>query len=213
MQKHLKIALVLSIVTVLYNIAEGLICIYFGWSDETLALFGFGIDSFVEVISGLGIMHMVFRMNHNPVDARDGFERTALKITGTGFYLLTTGLMIGALINIVQGSKPDTTLPGIIISSISILTMYLLMKFKLNAGKKLNSDAIIADAQCTRACLQLSFVLLFSSLIYLLFSVAYIDSIGSIIIAVLAFREGKESFAKARSDTLSCCCGDSCSSD
>lgn len=53
----LKSAFWLSIVTILYNVIEGLISILFGISDDTLALFGFGVDSFVEVISGIGILH------------------------------------------------------------------------------------------------------------------------------------------------------------
>ena len=82
-------ALILSIITILYNIAEGLFSIFFGLNDETLALFGFGLDSFVEVISGIGILHMIIRMKRNPVSERDEFERTALRITGFSFYLLS----------------------------------------------------------------------------------------------------------------------------
>jgi len=50
-----KTALLLAILTVSYNFFEGIISIYWGIHDETLALFGFGLDSFVEVISGIGI--------------------------------------------------------------------------------------------------------------------------------------------------------------
>ena len=49
-EKPLKVALVLSIVTIVYNIVEGIISVIFGLNDQTLALLGFGIDSFVEVI-------------------------------------------------------------------------------------------------------------------------------------------------------------------
>lgn len=60
--KLLHIALALSLITIFYNMAEGTVSVYFGLDDETLALFGFGTDSFVEVISGLGIAHMVMRI-------------------------------------------------------------------------------------------------------------------------------------------------------
>ena len=85
-KKYVKFALLLSIITIVYNIAEGLVSIYFGAKDETLALFGFGADSFVEVLSGIGIFHMIIRMMKNDSEKRDNFERTALKITGSGFY-------------------------------------------------------------------------------------------------------------------------------
>lgn len=204
----IKIALLLSLITIIYNIAEGLVSIFFGLKDETLALFGFGADSFVEVISGLGIFHMIIRMKNGTVEQRDGFERTALQITGFSFYILTAGLVLGAAMNLVLGNKPETTFAGIIISAVSILTMYFLMRSKLNVGKKLNSDAIVADANCTKTCFYLSFILLVSSLSYEILKISYLDIAGSIGIAVIAFREGKESFEKSRSEKLSCSCDD-----
>lgn len=209
-KKPINIALILSLVTIIYNLAEGLISIYFGLDDETLALLGFGVDSFVEVISGIGILHMILRMKRmgdDPV-SRDTFERTALRITGFAFYLLTAGLVFGAIVNVIQGSKPETTVVGIIISSISIATMWFLMTYKKKIGRKLNSDAIIADANCTRTCFYLSIILLASSGLYEIFRIGYIDVIGSLAIAWFAFREGREAFEKARSQTLSCGCGE-----
>jgi len=204
-EKLLRTALWLSIITIAYNIAEGIISISYGLSDETLALLGFGIDSFVEVISGIGILHMVLRMQKSDVENRDAFERRALRITGFSFYLLTVGLIAGAVLNIIQDSRPDTTVPGVIIAVISILTMWFLMKAKLNVGRKLNSDAIVADAHCTRTCFYLSLILLAASGSYEMFQIGYIDIIGSLGIAYFAFREGREAFEKAKGK-LSCSC-------
>ena len=100
-QRFLNIAIILAIVTVFYNLLEGIVSVYFGAEDETLALFGFGLDSFVEVISGIGIWHMVLRIKKNGNENRDNFEKTALKITGTMFYLLTVGLMISSVFNLI----------------------------------------------------------------------------------------------------------------
>lgn len=199
-------ALILSVVTIFYNILEGLISILFGFNDETLALLGFGIDSFVEVISGIGILHMILRMKKNSIEQRDKFESTALNITGYSFYILTIGLVVGAIYNLTAGIKPETTVAGIIISSVSILTMYLLVKLKLEVGNALNSDAIIADANCTKTCFYLSFILLASSLTYEIFKINYLDIAGTLGIAIFAFKEGKESFEKAKSNNLSCSC-------
>lgn len=206
MSKLLKTALLLSIITIVYNVIEGLVSIYFGMSDETLALFGFGADSFVEVISGIGIFHMIMRMRSSDISRRDQFERTALKITGSAFYLLTAGLVIGSALNIIYDVQPDTTMAGIVISLISIATMYFLMSYKLKVGKELNSDAIIADAMCTKTCLYLSIILLSSSVLYELFGIAYFDILGSLGIAYFAFKEGKEAFELSRSGELKCMC-------
>lgn len=205
-KKLLNIALVLSIITIVYNIAEGLFSVFFGISDDTLALLGFGVDSFVEVISGIGVLHMVLRMQYSSTETYDKFERQALRITGTAFYLLAAGLIVGSVLNIIKGIKPETTIVGIIISSISLITMYFLMKAKLNIGHKMNSNAIIADANCTKTCFYLSFILLASSLLYQFLGIAWFDIIGSLGIAWFAFTEGKEAFEKSKAEKLGCSC-------
>ncbi len=197
-------AIFLAIFTVAYNVIEGVAAVYFGLQDETLALFGFGLDSIVEVISGIGIWHMVLRIRKIGDEHRDHFEKRALKITGSAFYLLAVGLIVSSIYNLISGAHPETTLWGIMIAGLSILVMWWLIREKIKVGKALQSDAIIADANCTKACMQLSFILLASSLGYELFDIGSIDAIGSLFIAGIAFREGKESFEKAKQQG-SCC--------
>jgi hypothetical protein len=108
-KSNLKIIFWLSIITVMYNFAEGVISIFFGAKDGTLTLLGFGIDSFVEIVSGIGILHMVIIMKNTAVKSYDKFGISALKITGTGFYLLTLGLTVGVVINLINRQKPQTT--------------------------------------------------------------------------------------------------------
>ncbi|WP_203226920.1 cation transporter [Confluentibacter flavum] len=168
--KLYKTAFALAIFTILYNIAEGLISIYLGFEDESLALFGFGSDSFIEVISGLGIAHMVLRIQKNPNSNRDDFERTALRITGVVFYIMVFGLVLTSIYNIWTGHKPITTFGGVIISVISIIVIWGLVAWKRKVGNKLNSDPILADANCTMVCVYMSVILLVSSGIYELFA-------------------------------------------
>lgn len=202
--KLYKVAFGLAIFTIFYNIIEGIIATYFGYTDESLALFGFGIDSFIEVISGLGIASMIIRIGKNPLSNRDNFERTALKITGFAFYGLVIGLLITSVYNIWTGHKPETTFWGIIISVVSITAMWFLIISKVKVGKQLDSPAILADADCTKVCVFMSIILLISSVTYSLTNFAYIDSIGTIGLAYLSFKEGKECFEKATSDKICC---------
>ncbi len=199
-----KFAMGLAIFTIAYNIIEGLVATYFGYADESLALFGFGIDSFIEVISGFGIASMIIRIGRNPDSSRDGFERTALKITGLAFYGLVVGLVITGIYNIWTGHKPETTFWGIVVSAISIAAMWFLIVAKIRVGRRLNSDAILADANCTKVCIYMSIILLVSSVTYWLTNFAYIDSIGTLGLAYLSFKEGKECFEKASSNKVCC---------
>jgi divalent metal cation (Fe/Co/Zn/Cd) transporter len=200
-----KWASVLALFTIFYNIAEGLISVFFGLEDETFALFGFGLDSFVEVISGIGIWHMIQRVKQNTNSSPDRFEQRALRITGTAFFILALGLVAVASINLFQGHKPETTFWGIVIACISILTMWTLIHYKVKIGRQLKSQAILADANCTKACLYLSVVLLIASAGYELTGIGGLDAIGVIMIAGLSFREGRESFQKAKGSTVCTC--------
>lgn len=204
-KKLYTIAFGLAIFTIIYNIAEGLISTYLGFEDESLALFGFGTDSFIEVISGLGIAHMILRIQKNPDSNRDDFERTALKITGIAFYILVLGLVITSIYTIWTGHKPITTFWGVVISILSILIMWILVVWKRRVGKQLNSAPILADANCTMVCVYMSIILLVSSGIYELFGIPYIDSIGTLGLAYFAYKEGRECFEKAKNDTHCCC--------
>lgn len=199
-----KWAKTLALFTIFYNIIEGLASVYFGVKDETLSLFGFGIDSFVEVISGIGIWHMLLRIKANG-EERDEFEKRALKITGTAFYILVAGLIISAIYNALTYHKPETTFGGIVVSLVSIISMGLLIHYKLKVGRALGSQAIIADANCTKTCLYLSIILLVSSVGYELSGLGGFDSIGAILIAYFSFREGREAFEKARTGK-NCAC-------
>ena len=199
------LAYMLAIITIFYNIIEGVVSVWLGLSDESLALFGFGADSFVEFISGLGIAHMIVRIRNNPGSKRDSFERNALRITGTSFYILTAGLALSGIHNIIIGHKPETTFWGVVISSVSIIVMLILIAGKIRAGKRLNSAAILADAECTRVCVYMSLILLLSSGIYELTGFRYIDSIGTLGLAYLSFNEGRECFRKAKNN-INCVC-------
>ncbi|WP_100615636.1 cation transporter [Confluentibacter citreus] len=204
-KKLYKVAFGLAVFTIIYNIVEGLISTYLGFEDESLALFGFGADSFIEVISGLGIAHMIIRIQNNPDSKRDGFERTALRITGFAFYILVVALVITSVYNIWIGHKPITTFWGVVISGISIVVMWVLVAWKRRVGNQLNSAPILADANCTMVCVYMSVILLVSSGIYELFGIPYIDSLGTLGLAYFAFKEGKECFEKAKNDTHCCC--------
>ena len=202
-------AYLLSLFTIIYNLVEGIVSMVLGYEDETLALFGFGVDSFIEVMSGIGIAIMIRRIRQNPASSKSEFEIKALRITGTAFYLLSAGLLVGIVLSVVGNHKPETTFWGVIISLISIAVMIWLMNAKKSIGKNLHSDPIISDANCTKVCVYMSFVLLVSSLIYEFTGFAYADVIGAAGLIYFSVSEGKEAFEKAKGK--SCCC--SCEHD
>ncbi|QKZ14910.1 cation transporter [Spirosoma sp. KUDC1026] len=203
-QNGWKIATGLAVFTVLYNIGEGLVSLYFGAHDEALTLAGFGVDSFIEVISGLGILAMITRLRRYGSAERGRSEKLALQITGSCFYVLVVGLLLGAGISIWKSQQPETTVAGIIVSVLSIVIMRLLASWKIRTGKQLRSASIIADGKCTMVCVYMSVVLLVSSVLYALVHLPFIDAAGMLGLAWFSFKEGQESFEKAK-DNATCC--------
>ncbi len=193
-----QFALWLGTITVLYNIAEGVFSLLYGAKDESLTLFGFGLDSFIEVLSGLGIIVMVWRIRRNPETPTSRFEKLALKITGVSFAILIAGLAVTSIYNIITSHRPETSLPGVIISLISISCMWALVAAKRKVGRELNSAPILADANCSLVCIYMSLVLLAASLIYELTGFGLADSIGALGLIYFSFTEGREAFEKAR---------------
>jgi divalent metal cation (Fe/Co/Zn/Cd) transporter len=203
-KKYFRIAFLLSLFTIAANIVEGLVSMAIGAQDETLALFGFGADSFIEVISAAGIAQMILRIRRNPSAPRSRFEVSALRITGAVFYLLAAGLVLGAAINLAAARAPESTLWGVVISLISISVMTGLVAAKRYVGRRLSSAPILADANCTLVCIYMSIVLLASSGLFALTGLGFLDSLGALGLAWFSFREGRESFEKARGRECGC---------
>ena len=193
-QKAFNIAIFIAV----YNVFEGIASVVFGYENESLALFGFGVDSFIEVASNLSLIYMINRIQHNLDADKTVFERSALKVTGYGFFILSGGLLIGAVTNIIQDNKPQSTVMGIIISTISIFVMLFVSLSQLKTGKILKSNPIIADAKCALVCLYMSITLLLASLIYSVTGFQYADIIGVAGLVFFSVREGKEALEKAR---------------
>lgn len=193
-----KIAFGLSILTIISCLLEAAFSLYFGYADQTLTLFGFGIDSLIETASAIGIAHMIIRIQRNDNVVRDTFERLALRITGISFLALSLVLVISAIAAVVTRHHPETAFAGIIISLLSIGAMLALMMAKLRVGRQLNSRPIIADGNCTKVCIQMSVTLLIASLIYQITNIGYFDALGSVVIAYFSYREGSECLEKGK---------------
>jgi len=187
----------LAVFTIVFNFFEGSVSVLLGIEDETIALSGFGVDSFVEVISGFGVLQMVIRIRRNPNSPVSRFEKKALRTTGIAFYILTAGLIAGAIIQTTKGHKPETTTWGVVISLVSLAVMVWLYRSKISCGIKLNAEPVIADGRCTLVCIYMSVVLLLSSLVYEITGVGWIDTIGPLGLAWFSFSEGREALEKA----------------
>jgi divalent metal cation (Fe/Co/Zn/Cd) transporter len=204
----LRRAWLLAWFTVGYNLLEGAVSIYFGVGDDSVALWGFGIDSFIEVASAVVVM---VRLRHGFASKATQAERRATAAIGRLFLFLALVVALGAILQLTGHRHPPTTLPGLVIAAASLSFMGFLWRAKLAAAKALDSAALLGDAACSLACIQLSLVLFSGSLLFLASpALWWIDGAAAIVLAALIAREGWGMVAAARKPEFSggCACGD-----
>ncbi|MDD5565251.1 MAG: cation transporter [Thermoanaerobaculaceae bacterium] len=184
-------AVALAWATVVFNVAEGLLSLGFGAADGSIALLGFGADSFIEVGSALLVL---WRLRDSTGDRPgDDLRRERLATRGIGLLLALLGLAtaVGAALQVVARRHPDTARPALLISLVSLLLMFALWRAKLRVARALDSMALASDAACSLACMKLSCVVLAGSLIFVLLPAFWwADAAAASVLAGLIGLEG-----------------------
>lgn len=205
--RWLAYARFLAFVTIFYNLAEGLVSMGYGLADDSVALFGFGADSFIEVGSALLVL---WRLGEASGCAATRLERERKATLGIGvlFLLLAMGTTLGAVLQLWTHRHPATTLPGLLISSLSLGCMFWLWRAKGRAATALDSRTLRGDAACSLACIQLSFVLLAGSLVFLLMpTLWWVDALAALVLSAFIAREGLAGIRAALDPHFSGGCG------
>jgi divalent metal cation (Fe/Co/Zn/Cd) transporter len=185
-------ALILAYLTVGYNILEGVVSLVAGYLAGSIALVGFGMDSFVESLSG-GIMIWRFRPHAGLTpEAEERREKRAVKLVGWTFLLLAAYVLYESLKKLVFQEIPSPTLLGLIIALVSLILMPALFLYKYRLGRALGSVSLMADAKQTLACAALSLALLVGLGLNYFYGLWQADPVIGLIIAVVLAREGYE---------------------
>lgn len=194
-------ARLLAVVTVVYNVIEGLVSMGFGASDASMALFGFGADSFIEVGSALLVLWRL-KAGEGCAATRLRRERKATRGIGILFLLLAVGIAVGSIAQLITHCHPETTLPGVLISLVSLSGMAWLWRSKQVAATALDSHTLKGDAACSLACIQLSAVLFLGSVLFLLWpALWWVDAVAALVLCGFIAKEGLQGIqAAARPD-------------
>jgi divalent metal cation (Fe/Co/Zn/Cd) transporter len=206
--RWVRFALALAVITMGFNLLEGLVSIGFGWEDQSLALFGFGVDSLVEVASA-ALIYWRFRQDGDLARAASsGRERLATRSIGIMLLVLAAGTAAGAALQLASHRHPGTTLPGILVSLVSLAAMFLLWRGKTRAAAALDSRAMKSDASCSLACMQLSSVLLVGSLLFWWSPrLWWVDAVTALVVSALIAQEGWSGFRASLKPDFSGGCG------
>jgi len=176
--------------TIAWNSLEGLVAVVAGAFAGSISLVGFGIDSFIEVTSGVVLL---WRMAVDAdVQRRERNEKLSLRIVGVCFLALVVYVGYESIYDLVSRKAPEHSVPGILLACVSLIVMPLLSRAKKKVAEELGSAAMHADAKQTDFCVYLSAILL----IGLLFNAAlgwwWADPAAALIMVPLIAKEGVE---------------------
>src|SRR5690242_14163665 len=144
--------------TIAWNSLEGLVAIAAGALAGSISLVGFGIDSFIEVVSGLVLL---WRMSVDAdIHRRERNERLSLRIVGVCFLALAVYVGYESVSDLITQRVPEHSLSGIILACASLVVMPFLSRAKRKVGDELRSKAMHADAKQTDFCVYLAAILL-----------------------------------------------------
>jgi len=205
-------SLLLAYATAGYNLLEGVVAVAAGAAASSAALFGFGLDSFVEVSSALVV---IWQFRSRVPEAR---ERLALKLIAVSFFVLAAWVGFSAVRALLGTAEAQPSPVGIGLAAVSLVVMPLLVWAKRRTGRELNSATVVADSTQTLLCTYLSAVLLVGLGLNAWLGWAWADSLAALVIAGVAVKEGVEAWRGEQCDDCAlptsgksgCGCGPDC---
>ena len=186
----------LEYLTVGWNIAEGLIAVSAGIAAGSIALIGFGVDSFVETISGSILLWRLRAEASGRADEDriEQVERRAERLVGVSFAILAAYVAFEAIRNLADQEHAAASPVGILLTAVSIAVMLWLARAKRETGEALGSRALIADSHETYACWYLSVTTLAGLALNAVFGLWWADPAAALVIAIFLVRESREAW-------------------
>ncbi len=181
----------LEVLTVSYNAVEGLVAIAAGLVAGSVALTGFGIDSVIEVTSGV-VLWWRLRAELGSSQLGPAVEARAARWAGALLLGLALYLVIESGRRLVTEDRPSESVVGIVLMVLSLIVMPLLARAKLRTARALGSRALRADAHETIVCAWLSFTTLLGLVLNAMFGWWWADPVAALAMVPLIAREGLE---------------------
>jgi divalent metal cation (Fe/Co/Zn/Cd) transporter len=185
----------LTVATVSWNVVEGIVAVWAGVRASSVALIGFGIDSFVETASAAVVgWRLEAELSGRADEERaEKLERIAGQLAGVLLLGLAVYMVIDAGRRLLGfGAEAEESRIGIALTLISGIVMPALGWVKLGVTKALRSGALRADAYETIACSWLSVATLTGLILNATPGWWWADPLAAMIIVPLVLREGLE---------------------
>lgn len=174
--------------SVTYNAIEAAFAVGAGVAASSIALIGFGLDSLVEMSSGLIIL---WQFRHKVPEQR---EKRALRMLAVSFFALAAYVSFESIRALLFREVSETSRVGILVAILSLLVMPILSMAQRRTGERLGSRSVVADSKQTLLCTYLSAVLLTGLVLNATLGWWWADPLVGLIVAGLALYEGREAW-------------------
>jgi len=185
----------LEVFTVGYNVLEGLIAIVAGLLAGSVALTGFGVDSLIEVTSGV-LLWWRLRAELGSAPLGPAVEERAARGAGLLLLLLAAYILADSTRHLLTAARPEASAIGMALTALSLVVMPLLARAKLRTAAALDSRALRADAHETIVCAWLSATTLTGLALNALLGWWWADPVAALAMLPLIVREGLEAWSE-----------------
>jgi divalent metal cation (Fe/Co/Zn/Cd) transporter len=181
----------LEIFTLGWMTVEAVVAVAAGLAAGSVALMAFGIDSFIEFVAALVVLQ-TFRSEQTGRARRS--EDRALHLVGGTFFVLAAYIVADSGYTLIAGSKPESSVPGVVVTAAALVVMPLLSFLKARTGSRLGSQMLLADAAESLLCAYLSATVLVGLLLNVALGWWWADPVAALAVVPLVIREGLEAF-------------------
>ncbi len=191
----LRQGLRLEYFTVGWNLVEGVVAVAAALAAGSVALLGFGVDSFVECASGIVLIwRLLAERRCTGPESLHQLERRAQVLVAVSLAGLAVFIVADAIQTLARAERPDASLVGILVTAVSLFVMRWLAGAKRDVATRLNSRAMQADAVQTTACWWLSLMALIGVGLNTTVGWWWADPVAALVITVLLVREAREAW-------------------
>ena len=191
-----RFALRLVGATMVYNAVEGVLALAAGVSAGSVALIGFGLDSYLELAAAGALFWRLQLESRGASHERvERTERRVHRFVGATFVALAIYVSAQSGWILWTHRVPEESALGIGLAIASLIAMPLVAWGKLRAADELGSAALRAEAKETLACSYLSLTLLAGLVANAAAGWWWADPAGALLMVPWLVVEGREGLA------------------
>ena len=188
-----RLGLRLEWATIAWNLGEAVVTVVLGVMAGSIALIAFGLDSLIEVFASSVVVWHVRDLD----DLDPHRNRTALRLIAVAFGVLGVSLLVGAVVRLASGQRPEDSPWGIAYVALAAVVMFGLAIWKRRVADALDNAPLRAEAGITFLDGILATSILVALLLTLLFDWWWADPLAAIVVALVALNEAREHWSEA----------------